>query len=65
MISPLLTLISLLIFPLLTFILAKISNSIRRKSKQGQEQLSVIGSMFEESISGLRIIKGFNAIPFL
>jgi subfamily B ATP-binding cassette protein MsbA len=53
-----------LIFPLLTFILAKISNSIRRKSKQGQEQLSVIGSMFEESISGLRIIKGFNAIPF-
>ncbi len=64
MISPLLTLISLLIFPLLTFILAKISNSIRRKSKQGQEQLSVIGSMFEESISGLRIIKGFNAIPF-
>ncbi len=64
LINPLLTLISLLIFPLLTYILTKISNSIRRKSKQGQEQLSVISSMFEESISGLRIIKGFNAIPF-
>ena len=64
MISPYLTLVSIAVFPLLSFILTKISNSIRRKSKQGQEQLSNIGSMFEESISGLRIIKGFNAIDF-
>jgi ABC-type multidrug transport system fused ATPase/permease subunit len=64
MISPFLTLVSLSIFPLLTFILTKISVSIRRKSKQGQAQLSILGSMFEESISGLRIIKGFNAIDY-
>lgn len=64
MISPFLTLVSIAIFPLLTFILSKISNSIRRKSKEGQQQLSAIGSMFEESIYGLRIIKGFNAIDF-
>ena len=64
MISPFLTLVSITIFPLLTYLLSRISNSIRRKSKQGQEQLSAIGSMFEESISGLRIIKGFNAIDF-
>ena len=64
MVSPFLTLVSLAVFPLLTYILAKISNGIRRKSKQGQEQLSVLSSMFEESISGLRIIKGFNAIDF-
>lgn len=64
MISPFLTLVSIAIFPLLTYILSRISSSIRRKSKQGQKQLSAIGSMFEESISGLRIIKGFNAIDF-
>ncbi|NLJ83134.1 MAG: ABC transporter ATP-binding protein [Bacteroidales bacterium] len=64
MISPLLTLVSILVFPLLSYFLTKISNSIRKKSKQGQESLSDIGSMLEESISGLRIIKGFNAIDY-
>lgn len=64
MISPWLTLVSIFVFPLLSYFLTKISNSIRRKSKQGQENLSDIGSMLEESISGLRIIKGFNAIDF-
>jgi ABC-type multidrug transport system fused ATPase/permease subunit len=39
MISPFLTLVSIAIFPLLTYILSRISSSIRRKSKQGQEQL--------------------------
>lgn len=64
MISPLLTLVSCVVFPLTTFLTAKINESVRRNSKKGQEQLSLINAAYEESISGLRVIKGYNAIDF-
>lgn len=64
MISPLLTLVSCIVFPLTTFLTAKINESVRRNSKKGQEQLSLINAAYEESISGLRVIKGYNAIGF-
>ena len=60
-ISPLLTVSSLLIFPLVAYITGKISKSIRRKASQGQAELDKIASMYEETISGLRVIKGFSA----
>jgi subfamily B ATP-binding cassette protein MsbA len=61
MISPWLTLLSVVTFPLIVFLTRKISLSIKRKSTQGQEQLSSISSIYEESISGVRIIKAFLA----
>ena len=60
-ISPLLTVSSLLIFPLVSYITGKISKAIRRKALQGQAELDKIASMYEETISGLRVIKGFSS----
>jgi ABC-type multidrug transport system fused ATPase/permease subunit len=60
-ISPLLTVLSLLIFPFVNFTTRKISKAIRRKALQVQTELGTVASMYEETISGLRIIKGFSA----
>jgi subfamily B ATP-binding cassette protein MsbA len=59
--SPLLAFVSLLIFPLISYITGKISKAIRRKASQGQAELDKISSMYEETISGLRVIKGFSS----
>jgi len=63
-ISPWLTLLSLLIFPLVSYFTGRITKSIRKKAKSGQAELSNISSMYEESISGLRVIKSFGTIDF-
>ena len=63
-ISPWLTLLSLLIFPAVSYFTGRISKSIRKKAKSGQAELSNISSMYEESISGLRVIKSFGTIDF-
>ena len=63
-INPWLTLLSLLIFPLISYVTGKISKAIRRKAQQGQEEISTVSSIYEESISGLRVIKGFSAYGF-
>lgn len=64
MISPTLTIAAFIVFPATAFLAAKINESVRRNSKKGQEQLSLINATYEESISGLRIIKGYNAIGY-
>ena len=56
-----LTLIALFLFPLAGLIIAKIGKSLRRKSTKGQIQIARILSAIEENISGLRVIKAFNA----
>ena len=63
-ISPWLTLLSLLIFPAVSYFTGRITKSIRKKAKSGQAELSNISSMYEESISGLRVIKSFGTIDF-
>ena len=60
-INPFLTIISLLMFPLVSYVTGKISKAIRRKATQSQAELDSISSMYEETISGLRVIKGFSA----
>jgi ABC-type multidrug transport system fused ATPase/permease subunit len=60
-INPMLTVSSLLIFPFMSFITRKISKAIRRKALQMQTELGNVSSIYEESISGLRIIKGLSA----
>jgi len=56
-----LTLIVLLLFPIAGLVIGKIGKSLRRKSNKGQIQIARILSAIEESISGLRVIKAFNA----
>jgi ATP-binding cassette, subfamily B, bacterial MsbA len=57
-----LTLVSLVVLPLSGYIIAVIGKSIKRNSVKAQQILGMLSSKYEEAISGLRIIKGYNAI---
>jgi len=60
-ISPQLTLFVLFFLPISGFIINRIGQSLKRSSGEGQQKLGDLMSHLEESISGLRIIKAFNA----
>jgi subfamily B ATP-binding cassette protein MsbA len=59
-----LTLITIVILPVSGFLIARIGSSIKRNSTKAQHVLGRMSSIFEESIGGLRIIKGYNAIDY-
>lgn len=61
MISVKLTLFSFMVLPVSALIISTISRKLKRDSKKGQTLLGNILSVIEESISGIRIIKAFNA----
>jgi subfamily B ATP-binding cassette protein MsbA len=61
-ISPTLTLFVVVLLPITAILIALIGKSLKRTSAKSQRQLGVILSIVEETISGLRIIKGYNAI---
>ncbi len=63
-ISPTLTLYVLIILPVSAFFIGRIGKSLKRSSIKGQKKMGILLSMIEETISGLRIIKAFNAIDF-
>ena len=62
--SPQLTLYIVIFLPLTAIFIGLLSRSLRRKSTRNQELAGRIMSSFEESISGMRIIKAFNAAGF-
>ena len=62
MISVKLTLFAMILLPLSGWLISFVGKKIKQRSSLGQQALGEISSVFEESISGLRIIKGFNAI---
>ncbi|HTX88635.1 MAG TPA: ABC transporter ATP-binding protein [Bacteroidales bacterium] len=64
LICPQLTLFVLILLPLSGFIIGRIGKSLRRSSQKGQLKMGYLLSMIEETLSGLRIIKAFNAIGF-
>lgn len=59
-----LTLFVLIILPATGFIIGRIAKTLRKDSKVGQSKFASLLSIIEESISGLRIIKAFNAIDY-
>lgn len=63
-ISPSLTIFVLVLLPVSGYIIGRIGKSLKRTSDKGQLRMGIILSMIEETISGLRIIKAFNAIDF-
>jgi len=63
-ISPSLTVFVLVLLPLSGLIIGRIGKSLKRTSDKGQFKMGILLSMIEETISGLRIIKAFNAIGF-
>lgn len=60
-ISPTLSLFVLGVLPLTAFVIGRIGRSLKAKSHLAQERLSALMNVIEETLSGLRIIKGFGA----
>lgn len=60
--SPQLTLFVLIVLPITGIIIGRIGRSLRKQSVVGQSKFAGLLAIIEESISGLRIIKAFNAI---
>lgn len=60
-ISPQLTLFIFIFIPIMGFIISKIGKSLKRKSDRVQKEQGIFLSTLEETLTGLRIIKGFNA----
>ncbi len=59
--SPKLTLFVLVMLPIAGSLVGKIGSTLRRKSTIVQSKLGLLLSLIEETLSGLRIIKSFNA----
>lgn len=58
-----LTVFVLVLLPVVSILVALIGKSLRRSSGKAQQQMGQLMSLAEESISGLRILKAFNAEP--
>ena len=56
-----LTLFVLLLMPVAVFLIGRIGRSLKRASTKGQEQNAEILSSIDETLFGLRVVKGFNA----
>jgi len=56
-----LTLYSLVLMPVTFLIIGRISNSLRKNARTSKQRMGSLLSHVEETVSGLRIIKGFNA----
>ena len=56
-----LTLFVLLLMPISVFLIGRIGRSLKRASTRGQEQNAEILSSIDETLLGLRVVKGFNA----
>ena len=60
-ISPELTIFVIILFPITGLIIGIIGRSLKKSSSQGQNKMGELLSIIDENISGLRIIKAFNA----
>jgi subfamily B ATP-binding cassette protein MsbA len=63
--SPQLTLFTLLVLPLAGLLISGIANLLKRNAKQSQTLLSSLLGLLEEAITGIRVIRIFNAERFI
>ena len=63
-ISPFLTLTVLLLLPIIGLLLSRVNRKLRRQTIYGQLRLDELMSLFEETLTGVRIIKAFNSQAF-
>lgn len=59
--SPQLTLFVFVLLPIAGFVIGRVGRSLKKSSRLGQDKMGDILSTIEETLSGLRIIKAFNA----
>lgn len=63
--SPKLTIVTLLTLPFSALVIGRISRKLKKGAVVTQDLMGKIVSHFEEGISGIRIIKGFNAQKYV
>jgi len=59
--SPLLSLIMLVLLPVAGFILGRVSRTLKKESGEAQQQQGLLLSILDETLGGLRVVKAFNA----
>lgn len=59
--SPSLTLFVFIMLPVVSFVVTRIGKSLKRGSAKAQAKMGVLMSQTEENLSGLKVIKAFNA----
>ncbi len=59
--SPALTLFVFILLPVVSFIVSRIGKSLKRSSAKAQKKVGEIMSQTEENLTGLKVIKAFNA----
>jgi subfamily B ATP-binding cassette protein MsbA len=64
-ISPSLTLYSLLIIPVSAFIISRIVKRLKAQATSAQQSYGTMISYLDEALSGIKIIKAFNATNFI
>jgi subfamily B ATP-binding cassette protein MsbA len=64
-ISVKLTLFTLILLPVTGGLVARIIKQLRKKAKQSQEAMGRIVNILDETFSGMRVIKAFNAREFI
>lgn len=64
-ISAKLTVFVFILLPIVGFLIGRIGKSLKRTSARSKEKLGLLISIIEETLSGLRIIKAFNAEKFM
>ncbi len=60
-----LTLFSLAVIPVSAFFISLIVKKLRQQAREGQQSYANMISYLDEALSGVKIIKAFNAIPFV
>ncbi|MBA8986726.1 ABC transporter ATP-binding protein [Sphingobacterium cellulitidis] len=65
LISTKLTLFSLLVIPVSAFFISKIVKTLKQQAQQGQRVYANMITLLEEALSGIKIIKSFNAVEFI
>jgi len=60
-----LTLFTLIIMPISGTIISEITKRLKRRANQSQESLGRIVNILDETLSGMRIVKAFNALGFI
>lgn len=65
LISTKLTLFSLLVIPVSAFFISKIVKTLKQQAQQGQRIYANMITLLEEALSGIKIIKSFNAVEFI
>lgn len=63
--SPQLTLFVFILLPVMGLLIGRVGKQLKRASMQSKEMLGNLLSVIEETLGGLRIIKSFNAKPFM